>query len=258
VYELIWSEDVEASLPVVETPAPPSAGPAPFAPGEAAAYDVHWIGGPAAFPAGRATLTVAAPTAPLPEGAVGGAPAYTFVVTAETAPWVSRFFEARDRFETVADRALLPLVHERHLVEGRRRVDLTVTFDHAERIVRRRQAGDEPLALRMPAWSRDALTAFYYVRTLEWSDMPVVLPLSDAGRASTLTVDHGGIEEIDHEGRRVRARKLVPSLSRQARVRAPLQMTAWVSLDDRRIPLRVLVVGAFGRVRAELVDYRLP
>jgi hypothetical protein len=37
---------------------------------------------------------------------------------------------------------------------------------------------------------------------------------------------------------------------------APLQITAWLSDDARRVPLVLEVSAAFGTARAELVKYR--
>jgi hypothetical protein len=33
-------------------------------------------------------------------------------------------------------------------------------------------------------------------------------------------------------------------------------MTIWLSDDERRVPLRAVIEAGFGRVRADLVDYR--
>ena len=38
--------------------------------------------------------------------------------------------------------------------------------------------------------------------------------------------------------------------------RRPIQMTIWLSADDRRVPLRAFIEAGFGRVRLDLVDYR--
>jgi hypothetical protein len=38
--------------------------------------------------------------------------------------------------------------------------------------------------------------------------------------------------------------------------RRPLAMSVWLSRDERRIPLRVLVDAGFGRVSAALREYR--
>ena len=37
--------------------------------------------------------------------------------------------------------------------------------------------------------------------------------------------------------------------------RRPIAMTLWLSADDRRIPLRVIVEAGFGRVTLELREY---
>ena len=94
IYELVWSPEIEARLAPAAPAPPPPPGPPPFAPPERLQYTVKWIGGPLDLAAGHVTLEVA-------KGASGDAP-YRFVATAETAPWMARFFDARDRFETDA------------------------------------------------------------------------------------------------------------------------------------------------------------
>lgn len=252
VYEVEWTSEAKAKLVPPSAPAPPPPGPSPFEMGETLVYSVRWTSGPAAVPAGTAVLSVERPG-----GSDAPAGTWRFVALAETAAWVSRFYEARDRFETVADALLRPLVHRRHLQEGQRRQALTVTYDHENLVARRQSAAEAALALRLPAGSRDPVTALYYARTRSWPvGARLALPINDAGKNLWVDVASAGVDRITIGARSERAVRLVPRVRPGVGARAPVDTTVWVSLDERRVPLRIAVAAGFGRIEADLVDYR--
>ncbi len=251
IYELRWTPDLEARLEAAAAPPPPDPGPAPFRPGEVAEYDILWAAAAGAVPAGRAILSVGA----APEASNA---AYRFMATGETAGWMARIFEARDRFETIADAKLLPLAHERHLREGRRRLDRTVRFDHVRRLVAiSGQDGADAISLPMPAAARDALTAFYYARAIELAPgRERQLPINDVGRNLTLVLKPAAVESIEHDGVSTLALRVEPQIVQRIARRQSARILVWLSTDARRIPLVVEVEAGFGRVRAVLRRYR--
>jgi hypothetical protein len=255
VYELQWTAESAASLDEVTTPPPPPPGIPPFSGGEVAVYDVHWDSGPLNLPAGRATIRVV--------DGEPGAERWEFEVTAETADWVSSFFQARDRFSTRANGDLEPLEHVREIREGRRQLDRAYVFDREARVVR---VGDslanarrsDALALPLGAPSaRDAVTALFYVRTLSLEPAAIVrVPINEAGSSLVLQVAVGERESIEVAGGTFRALRLEPRLMRRIERRRPIAMTIWLSDDERRVPLRAVIEAGFGRVHLDLVDYR--
>lgn len=255
IYEVRWTPESEAALDAAaDLPEPPPPANIPFAAGETLTYEVRWDGGPVALPAGTATLR----TSDAPEGEGR----WRFEVSAETADWVSNFFEARDRFVTIADAAVKPLEHLREIREGRRRQDRVFVYDAAERLVHTGQTRDEALApgalsFAVSPAARDAVTAFYYARTVvPAAGGAIQVPINEAGRNLTLTLPAGIEETIMHRGQPVRARRIAPTLQQRIERRRPLDLTVWVSVDERRVPLLVEISAGFGRVKAELVDYR--
>ncbi|MGE3275814.1 MAG: DUF3108 domain-containing protein [Vicinamibacterales bacterium] len=258
IYELVWTPDAEAALRDVTTAPPPPPGPAPFDVGEVAEYEIRWDGGPVDLPAGTATLRVLA-GGQAPAGAAGAH--WTFEALAGTADWVTTFFEARDRFVTAVDGQMLPLVHVREIREGKRRLDRAYVYDRQAGVVRSAETVDGAregtgVALPLTAAARDALGVFYYVRSLPLEAGDVVrAPLNEAGRALELELTVGGVEDVPgHPG--LRGRRLAPRIGARIERRAPPAITLWLSDDDRRIPLAAVVEAGFGRVRADLVDYR--
>lgn len=261
IYEVVWTPDSEAALDKVAIAEPPAPGVPPFAAGEQARYDVQWLNGPLDLTAGQITLSVMAPEA-RDQDAAGEAPAWVFEVSVETAPWVSRFFEARDRFRTAADASLRPLLHQRALREGRRSVDRAYAYDHAGRRV---SSGDTPAAARqagaltlpLPPGARDALTALWYVRTMPLAPgYSLALPVNEAGRNLALSVSVPARETIMVDGAPVSALRVEPRFTTRVQRRQAIESTLWLSDDARRVPLVVEVAAGFGRLRLKLVDYR--
>lgn len=244
VYEVHWTPAALAALDETAAPPPPAPGRPPFAAGETLTFDVYWDGGPLDLPAGTATLRVV-------EG-FEGAPRWVFETLAETADWVSTFFQARDRFVTIADAGLLPIEHRREIREGRRVVDRRYVYDRAARLVQTDQ-----MALPLgDAASRDAISALYYVRTLPLAPGAMVtVPLNEAGTRLTLQVQVADVETIERDGRRMEALRLDPRVMRRIERRRPIAMTVWLTADPRRIPLRAVVNAGFGTIRLELRDW---
>lgn len=261
VYELVWNETNEAALESVEAAAPPPPGAVPFARGEVATYAVQWLTGPLDLQAGTITMSVVAPGA-ADAGTDAREPAWVFEVTAETASWVSRFFEARDRFRTSTDAALVPLVHQRFLREGRRVVDRAYAYDHDDRNVRTAdssEAAREVSAMAMPlaAHARDALAALYYVRALPLvSGTEVTVPINEAGRNMTATVSIGPEETVEGPAGPQAAIRVSPKISTRVQRRQAVDASFWISTDARRVPVQADITAGFGRVRLKLVDYR--
>jgi hypothetical protein len=244
IYEVTWTPEALAALDDADQPPPPPPGPAPFATGETLTFDVYWEGGPLDLPAGTATLSVL-------EGH-DGAPRWVFETRAETADWVSTFFQARDRFVTTADEGLLPTEHRREIREGRRQVDRRYLYDREAGIVQTDQ-----MALPLgDAAARDALTALYYVRTLPLLPGTIVaVPMNEAGTRLLLQVQVGEVENLAHAGGSVPALRLEPRAMRRIERRRPIAMTLWLSADQRRIPLRAIVDAGFGQIRLELRNW---
>ncbi len=261
IYELVWTPESESALDEVAMAEPPPPGLPPFKVGETATYDVQWLNGPLDLTAGQISLSVVTPEARDRDGA-GTLPSWVFEVAVDTAPWVSRFFEAHDRFRTAADSSLLPLLHQRALREGRRAVDRVYAYDHPSRRV---SSGDSPAAARtasamslpLPMGARDALTALWYLRTMPVTPgYALAMPLNEGGRSYALTVSVPARETITVDGASMSALRVEPRFSARVQRRQAIESTIWLSDDARRVPLLVEVAAGFGRVRLKLVDYR--
>lgn len=247
IYQVVWSPAIESTMTAGTGPLPPEPGPPSFAVGESATYRVRWTSGPMNLPAGEATIAVAPPH---------GGESFRFVVTARTAPWVSRFYEADAMLETTASERLLPLTHVETISDGKRRIDRQLEFNFVRREVRMTNGGAS-ITLPLGADARDPISALFYVRTLPIAaGAQFSLPLTDNGRRSRLDVTVGGLETIVLDGHAWSAWTLKPQLRERIERQDPPALTTWVSADARHIPLVIDVAASFGSVRAELTSYR--
>jgi Protein of unknown function (DUF3108) len=248
IYELRWTPELETRLAATTTIEPPAPGPIPFHAGELARYRVDWGGAGVNLSAGDISIGVELP-------------AYRLVVNAATAPWVAKFFEARDLFATQADASLIPQIHERDQQEGSRHVTRAFVFDDRTHVVRTGRTVAEANAegavvLPMAPGARDAIAALFYVRTLPLKDgQRVRFPVNEAGRNVVVELSVDGIERVHVQGKDLDAIRVTPTLKRRVEDRRPLVSTIWLSNDQRRIPLVLELDAGFGHVRVELVSY---
>jgi hypothetical protein len=248
IYEFRWTPDVQDRLARELTVRPEPPGPLPFSPGETARYVVHWTSAAVNLPAGEITIAVQPPP-------------FTFLVRAETAPWISRFFEARDVFMTRTDGELLPQLHEREQHEGSRHVIRAYVYQHAEGLVRigrtaEDASGEEGVSLPLAPSSRDAIAAVFYARTLALvPGRRFLIPVNEAGRQVVVELLVSGLERINVQQREIDAIRLEPRMRPGAGARHAVTATLWLSADERKVPVALDLEAAFGRVRAELVSY---
>ena len=248
IYEFRWTPEIDARLAreLRVTPEPP--GPVPFAAGEIARYAVHWAGAAVDLSAGEITIAVQPPP-------------YTFLVRAETAPWVSRFFEARDVFMTRTDDQLLPQLHEREQHEGSRHVTRAYAYQHDEGVVRigrtpEHAMSEEAVSLPLAPGSRDAIAAVFYARTLPLEPgRKFLIPINEAGRQLVVELLVAAREAITVSGKPVQALRLEPQMRQGAAPRRTGTATLWVSDDARKLPVALELEAGFGRIRLELVSF---
>jgi hypothetical protein len=246
VYELQWTPEAEAGLEPPEPFLVPPPGRVPFEAGEAAVYTVVWTSGPLAVPAGQVIFSVE----PGRDGA-----RYELRAWGTTAAWISRFFEADDRFVSSVDERLRPIVYEQRLREGRRSVDRRITFDRARHVIRLQQAGSEEISLPVPDDAMDPLSAFYYARSLPLAVQgDLRIPVNESGRNLVLEMHTVAAESIAYQGTPIQALRVEPRLFLSGGRPASLHMVAWFSRDGRQIPLVIQIDGlaGAGSVRLEL------
>ena len=257
IYEVRWTPEIEAALADAPAALPPPPGPVPFPANEEATFAVRWIGD---LSAGRVTLRAQPPTVAERERWPGAM--WRLEASASTADWVSRFFEARDVFTTLAGGDLLPILHLRQIDEGSRELTRAYVYDTERRQVRVAPSPGEAMlpgadATPLAPGVRDAISALFYVRTLPLREgAELVIPVNDAGRNLTVRAIAEGTEMVSTPRGAVEAVRLRVRIERRLERRSGVAATLWLSTDARRVPVRLDLSAGFGQVRLELVDYR--
>jgi hypothetical protein len=255
IYELVWTAEAQAEVTPPELPAPPRPRPMALRLGESATYEVEWVGSGIDLPAGDLRMTVdSGSDAPVP-GCT-----YRLDVMFSTAPWVSSYYDAQDRFTTWADATLMPKLHVEQLREGSRSVEISARFDQAGRVVRVvRGPSEDPESgdvLPLSANARDPVSAFFYARTRMMAPGDRVrIPVNHLGQALRVDLLARGIEMVTYARRREQALRVDVQIEYETEVREAPRARLWLSLDERRIPLVVEIDAAFGSVRATLVEH---
>jgi hypothetical protein len=109
----------------------------------------------------------------------------------------------------------------------------------------------------LPAGSRDAIAALYYARTLRLEPGAVAqIPVNEAGRNLVIELRAGGPEQVTIGGHPVAAVRLEPQIRQRIERRQPVRGTVWISADERRVPVKVELSAAFGKLTLELEEYR--
>lgn len=170
-------------------------------------------------------------------------------VTAETTNAAQRLFFAKDILSSYVDpQTLLPFRAEMEIAEGNRRSKsiLTINQDYGSATT------EQGRKIDMPVGTHDYLSIFYAVRS-----MNLTPPKRNAvsilvnGRAKTLVITALRRETIQLGSQKIPAIQL--SLTTDDPQPDKFALRAWISDDDRRLPLRLTATTELGQLRADLV-----
>jgi len=231
---------------IVVAPAPtPAAPPAlpenlPFKIGEQLNYQV-FIGGNNT-PLGLATFQVRGRQRYFDRDGV------FLSVNAQTTGAAAQLFVARDQVESYVDpKTLLPFRTVLNLVEGRRRLNETLTYDQNVGAAVR----DNSMKLDVPVGTHDYVSFFYGLRTFNLTPKKRnAVSVLVENKPKTLFVEALKKETIQLGSRSVSAIALsITSDDPQPDV---YQLRMWISDDRQRLPLRLTCVTKLGPLRADL------
>ncbi len=222
------------------------AAAAPFSVPERLNYDLTWAG----VKAGEASLEVTGE---------GGEIKITSV--AKSAKWLSLFYTVDDRVESrvVKDQSARvvgqPVNYRLNLREGRHRKNKELIFDrHVSKVTYIDYLDKERKEFDIPPYTFDAVSSFYYLRTL---------PL-EVGKSVYITIfDSKKVWKVEVQVLR-RERVEVPAGVFDTLVVKPLMKSEgiffrkgdiyiWLTEDERRVPVMVKTKVKVGSVKASLV-----
>ncbi len=165
-------------------------------------------------------------------------------------------YQVRDRYESHIDtEGLFPWKFIQRIREGGYKRDFSARFDHSREIAYTTE-GKYPV----PAFTQDVLSAFYYMRTYDYSEMrrgeTVKLKNFYKDSTYTLRVVYHGKEVVEVEAGTFRTIVLEPVMEEGGLFKASGRILVWLTDDDRKIPVQVDAEIPIGSITSELTEYK--
>jgi hypothetical protein len=169
-------------------------------------------------------------------------------VTAQTTGAAAALFVARDQIDSYVDpKALLPFRTVLNLVEGRRRLNQTISLDQNAGVA----VIDSGLKLDVPVGTHDHVSFFYVLRTFNFaSKKRNAVSVLVENQPKTLFVEALEKQVLQLGNQRVPAIAL--SITTDDPQPDKYQLRMWISDDRQRLPLRVTCTTKLGPLRADL------
>ena len=236
----IVAGSVELPLVIPTTPVAGSLEGLPFKVGEQLNYQIFL--GNSGEPAGTSTYQVRARSHYFDHDGL------LFTVRAQTTNAVQRLFFANDQISSYVDpKTLLPFRTEMNLTEGRRRVmqTLTVNQDSGEATT------DQGEKIEIPVGTHDYLSFFYALRAFGLTPPKRnAISILVNNKPKTLFISALQRETIQLGSQKISAIQI--SLTTDDPQSDKFSFRAWISDDQRRLPLRFVATTELGLLRADL------
>lgn len=191
-----------------------------------------------------------------PHDSVRGRESHRVMFTVRTLPSFSWIFKVEDRYETVLDaQGVFPWRFEQHVREGKYRRDFSAEFDQLNHLAKTAD-GTYPV----PAYVHDVVSAFYYVRTLDFSKARVgqKFMLQNFFKDSTyqLAVKYLGRQQISVDAGLFNTIIVEPMIKEGGLFKSEGRVLIWLSDDERKVPVKVSTKVLIGSIDAELREYQ--
>lgn len=169
-------------------------------------------------------------------------------VSAETTNAAQRLFFAKDIFSSYVDpQTLLPFRNEMQVAEGKRRSNETLTINQDYGTA----TNEQGKKIEMPVGTHDYLSIFYAIRSMNLTPPKRnAVSLLVNGKAKTLVITALKRETIQLGSQKIPAIQV--SLTTDDQQPDKFVLRAWISDDDRHLPLRLTAMTELGLLRADL------
>lgn len=216
-----------------------------FAEGERLVFDVGY----SFITAGEAVMSI-----PKTDSLFGRS-VYRVLFTVNSTKTFSWIYKVEDRYETYLDiHGVFPWHFTQKVREGSFLRDFSAWFDQVKNIA---YSGDKQYPI--PPYVHDAVSAFYFVRTLDYSKSRVgeKMMLQNFFRDTTysLAVKFLGRQRIDVDAGTFDCIIIEPLMKEGGLFKSEGRVLIWLTDDERKIPVRVSTKVVVGSIDAELREY---
>jgi hypothetical protein len=190
---------------------------------------------------------------------------YVAKLTARSDPWADKFYRVRDTLTSTIKRdGFKPLRYEKIAHEGDESKRDVVTYKYTNAKVigectRRKwdEDGtlkiDEKRTLESYGTTVDMLSSFYYMRDLPYSTWKanhvVTLNIYSGKRKELLTIKYLGVETVKYDNKSFKCYHISFTFTSDGKTKTSDDMDAWISTDDRHIPVKLEGSLKVGKVR---------
>lgn len=218
----------------------------PFQIGERLTYEISFMN----VRAGTAAMEIKAAEASS-EHIMG-----TFITTAVSSPFVTRFFPVDNRVESLTDlTVLLPEHMTFRRREGKKKEDIEYTFHQKDNTVTAVRGGTTE-TMPIPAGTQDLISCLYYVR----SQLPLkpgaslALNVYHDKKVRQIDVQVEKIEKLDGPWGEIETAQVLVVMPFQGIFLNQGNIRVWFTTDERRIPVRMKAKVVIGSVIADLIE----
>ena len=216
-----------------------------FAEGERLVFDVGY----SFITAGEAVMSIPK------TDSVFGRQVYQVLFTVNSTKTFSWIFKVDDRYETFLDiEGVFPWHFTQRVREGSYSRDFSAWFDQVKNLA---YTGNKEYPI--PPYVHDAVSAFYYVRTLDYSKSKIGerMMLQNFFKDTTysLAVKFLGRQRISVDAGTFNCIIVEPMMKEGGLFKAEGKVLIWLTDDERKIPVKVSTKVVIGSIDAELREY---
>jgi hypothetical protein len=186
---------------------------------------------------------------------IAGRRCFRIEFTVNSLPSFSWIFRVEDHYLTFVDeQTIAPWKFEQHIREGNFRKDFIAEFDQRKKVARA-----EGKEYPTPQYVHDILSAFYFVRTVDFSGKNAGDMITMSNFYSDTTYDLGvkvlGRQELEIEAGTFRTIVVEPLVREGGLFKSEGRIVIWLTDDERKVPVRVNTKVIIGSIDTELRSY---
>jgi len=185
---------------------------------------------------------------------ISGRNAYHVTFEVNSVPSFDMFYKVRDRYETYIDvEGLFPWRFEQHIREGGYTRDFSAFFDQRKGIAKTSEG-----EYKIPLYVNDIMSAFYYARTIDYSDMKIEdrihLQNFYKDKVYDLDVRYLGKETIEVPAGKFDCIIVEPLVREGGLFKHEGNIIVWLTDDELKMPVKVRTKIIVGYVEAKLTN----
>ena len=186
---------------------------------------------------------------------ISGREVYHVSFQVNSVPSFDWIFKVRDKYETYIDtQGLFPWRFEQHVREGGYSRDFSAFFDQ-----RRGKAKTTEGEYNIPQYVNDILSAFYYARTLDYSNMKINdrihLQNFYKDKVYDLDVRYLGKERVEVAAGTFECIIVEPLVQEGGLFKSEGNILVWLTDDNLKVPVKVKTKVVIGSINADLTNY---